>query len=141
MTDKDKFFMSFFKGFHSEPPPEVLDALIAAAPGAVETEWHKDGEIYEVIFREEGIEKIAYFSLIGDWLNTKENMALETIPAEIRKRLEEKWEIMNAIKIVTKDKTEFEFITRDQQKTRYLVFTDAHGNITQQSDFNEESIL
>jgi hypothetical protein len=141
MTDKDKFFMSFFKGFHSEPPMEVLDALIALAPGAVETEWHKDGDVFEVIFREEGIEKIAFFSPGGDWLNTKENLTLETIPAEIRKRLEEKWEIMNAIRISTEGKTEFEFITRDQQKTRYLVFTDDQGNITHQSDFNEESIL
>lgn len=141
MADKDKFFMSFFKGFHSEPPQGVLDALVSIAPGAVETEWHKDGDVFEVIFREEGIEKIAFFSPDGEWLNTKENLALETIPTEIRSQLEKKWEIMNAIRIITNNKIEFEFITRDQQKTRYLVFTDDQGNITHQSDFNEESIL
>jgi hypothetical protein len=141
MTDKDKFFMSFFKGFHCEPPQKVLDALIAIAPGAVEAEWHEDDDVFEVIFREEGLEKIAFFSQRGEWLNTKENLVLEAIPAEIRGQLEKKWEIMNAIKIISKDKTEFEFIIRDQQKNRYLVFTDDRGNVTQQSDFNEESIL
>lgn len=141
MTDKDKFFMSFFTGFHTEPPKEVLDALVAVAPGAVEIEWHKDGEIYESIFREEGLEKIAFFNLHGVWLNTKENMALETIPGDIRRRLEGKWEFMNAIRIITKDKTEYEFIIRDKHNNRFLIFTDDIGNITQQSDFNEESIL
>lgn len=133
--------MSFFKGFHSELPKKVLDVLDVIAPGAVEIEWHKDGEIYESIFREEGLEKIAFLNLHGEWLNTKVNMALETIPGEIRRRLEGKWEIMNAIRIVSKDKTEYEFITRDKQNTRFLIFTDDIGNITQESDFNEERIL
>lgn len=133
--------MSFFRGFHADPPQNVLEGFYRIAPEAVEVEWHIDENTFEAIYRENGIEKISFFLENGEWLETKTNLRLEMIPAFIKAELEKNWEIMNAIELKTPQKREFEFITRDKSKSRYLLFTDEDGRITQQYDFNEESIL
>jgi len=133
--------MSFFRGFHAGPPQNVLDGLYRIAPEAVEVEWHIDENTFEAIYRENGKEKISFFLENGEWFETKTNLSLEMIPSFIKKELEKNWEIMNAIELITPEKREFEFIARDKSKSRYLLFTDENGTITQQSDFNEESIL
>lgn len=133
--------MSFFKGHYTVPPQVIYEGLNRIAPEAVEVEWHVDENSFEAIYRENGIEKISFFLENGEWYETKINLRIEMIPVVIKESLERNWEIMNAIEIVSPHKKEYEFITRDTSKKRFLIFTDETGKIIQQSDFNEESIL
>lgn len=137
----NNLFHSILSGGNSEPPAGLALKFHQMFPEATELEWHSDGEMLEAIFRQEGIEKIAFFMESGEWIDTRTNLSIEMIPQKLRSVLEENWEIMNAISIVSQKSTEFEFIVRDKEKNRYLLFTDDQGAITHQSAFREESIL
>lgn len=125
------------------PGQNLLNSFGERFPGATNVEWstEKDG-IFEVIFRVNGIEKIAWFEKSGKWLKTEINYKLEMLDPEIRHKLEKYGQIMSSI--FTEDfenKNGYEFIIRDSFQVRHVFLTDDKGNVIQRHNFDEGELL
>jgi len=127
----------------SNPGQNLLKSFKDLFPGATNIEWSKEKDgIFEVIFRVDGIEKIAWFEKSGKWLKTEINYKLEMLDADIRKKLEKYGQIMSSI--YTKDsenKNAYEFIIRDSFQVRHVFLTDENGNVIDRRNFDESELL
>lgn len=104
-----------------EPPESCLAAFRTAYPGATGTEWHQTNGNYESVFYEDKLEHIARFDSSGKLLDHKMFLPELLLPAKIRKTMEGRGEIMNAVLINRGNRIEYEVIVRDKQLNRKLV--------------------
>lgn len=122
---------------------DLLKSFGEHFPGATNVEWstEKDG-IFEVIFRVNGIEKIAWFEKSGKWLKTEINYKLEMLDTEVRQKLEKYGQIMSSI--FTQDSEankSYEFIIRDSFQVRHIFITDEKGTVLERRNFDEGELL
>ena len=114
------------------PPRKVKDELLKQFPNAKSMEWSKNKGNYEVIFYEKDTEKIAKFSgkgvLLEYRINLKPEFLSKSLPISIIESAKVEGEIMNCITVHSNDKLYYEFIVRDRELTRYLLFLDKEGN-------------
>jgi hypothetical protein len=112
-------------------------------PGATNIEWskEKDGH-FEVIFRVNGIEQIAWFEKSGKWLKTETNFKIDMLNAAVREKLEKFGQIMSSIFIEKADSVaSYEFIIRDSFQVRHIFITDSEGNVVDRRNFDESELL
>lgn len=125
------------------PGQALLKSFNQKFSGATNIEWSKEKEkLFEVIFRVNGIEQIAWFEKSGKWLKTETNYKLEMLNVSIREKIEKFGQIMSSIFI---EKEEFgatyEFIIRDSFQVRHIFITDEDGNVTERRNFDEGELL
>ncbi len=125
------------------PGHTVLKNFKTKFPEATNIEWSKEKDhIFEVIFRINGIETIAWFEKSGQWLKTETNYKLEMLNENIRTKLEAFGQIMSSIFIETADlKSGYEFIIRDSWQVRHLFITDNEGNVLDRRNFDEGELI
>lgn len=125
------------------PGHQLLKEFDKLFAGATNIDWSRENDgIFEVIFRINGIEHIAWFEESGKWLKTEINYRLEMLDTDIRKKLEKYGQIMSSI--FTKDsgnKNGYEFIIRDNFQVRHVFITDEKGNIIERRTFDESELL
>jgi hypothetical protein len=110
-------------------PKIVVNNFNKVFPDAINVEWYLNGEIFEAVFHENDLEKIAFIDNKGTTIETKVNLALSLIPFAIAQIASNHGEIMNAIKITNNDSITYEIIVRDQKLNRYLIEFDDKGLI------------
>jgi hypothetical protein len=108
-------------------PQAVRDGMKQNFPSAKNIEWSRNKSLFEVIFYQDDLEKIARFDSEGTLLEYRINLPLERIPTEIREKASSEGEIMNCIEFHSVDAIRFEFIVRDEALIRYLLLTDMSG--------------
>jgi hypothetical protein len=131
----EEFFRTILSGDKLEPTPEVRDSFIARFPDAVSVEWYNHGNVFEAIFFDEQIEKITSFNKNGEWMETKLNLSLETLSPHLITELTREGEIMSSIMIHQPDLIMYEFVVRDKEMNRQLIFTDEEGKIIRKRKF------
>jgi len=112
-------------------------------PDATNVEWSKEKDShFEVIFRINGIEMIAWFEKSGIWLKTETNFKIDMLNPDIREKLETFGQIMSSIYIEKADTLpSYEFIIRDHFQVRHIFITDSEGNVTERRNFDEGELL
>src|SRR5665648_449295 len=95
---KDFILKYLFRFNPNTPGQPLLKSFNQLFPGATNVEWskEKDGH-FEVIFRVNGIEQIAWFEKSGFWLKTETNYTLGMLDEIIRQKLELYGQIMSSI--------------------------------------------
>jgi len=140
---KDFILKYVFRINPNTPGQTLLKSFNQIFPEATNIEWSKESNgHFEVIFRVNGIEQIAWFEKSGKWLKTETNYKIEMLDPMIREKLEKFGQIMSSIFI---EKTEtapsYEFIIRDHFQVRHIFNTDAEGNVTERRNFDEGELL
>ncbi len=140
---KDFILKYIFRINPNTPGQNLLRSFGELFPEATNVEWSKEKDgIFEVIFRVNGIEKIAWFEKSGKWLKTEINYKLEMLDSEIRQKLEKYGQIMSSIYIQDSEKKNgYEFIIRDSFQVRHVFITDEHGNVLERRTFDEAELL
>jgi len=109
-------------------PQIVKEGMKQNFPSAKNVEWSRNKSLFEVIFYQDDLEKIARFDSEGTLLEYRINLPLEKIPEEIMKKAASEGEVMNCIEFHSVDAIRFEFIVRDEALIRYLLLTDKSGD-------------
>ena len=140
---KDFILKYLFRYNPNTPGQLLLKSFNELFPGATNTEWskEKDGH-FEVIFRVNGIEQIAWFEKSGKWLKTETNFKIEMLNTTVREKLEKFGQIMSSIFIEKADSAaSYEFIIRDSFQVRHIFITDSEGNVVDRRNFDEGELL
>ena len=140
---KDFILKYLFRLNPNTPGQQLLKSFKALFPEATNIEWskEKDGH-FEVIFRVNGIEQIAWFERSGKWLKTETNFKIDMLNLDVREKLEKFGQIMSSIFIEKAGKdASYEFIIRDSFQVRHIFITDSDGNITDRRNFDEGELL
>jgi len=140
---KDFILKYLFRFNPNTPRQPLLKSFNDLFPGATNTEWskEKDGH-FEVIFRVNGIEQIAWFEKSGKWMKTETNFKIDMLNKLVREKLEKFGQIMSSIFIEKADSVgSYEFIIRDSFQVRHIFITDSEGNVVDRRNFDEGELL
>lgn len=140
---KDFILKYLFRFNPNTPGLPLLKSFTLLFPEAINIEWskEKDGH-FEVIFRVNGIEQLAWFEKSGAWLKTETNFKIDMLNTSIREKLEKFGQIMSSILIEKADsKSSYEFIIRDSFQVRHIFITDLEGNVSERRNFDEGELL
>jgi hypothetical protein len=140
---KDFILKYLFRLNPNAPGQHFLKSFKKLFPDATNIEWskEKDGH-FEVIFRVNGIEQIAWFEKPGRWLKTETNCKIDMLDHSVREKLEKFGQIMSSIFIEKADSAPgYEFIIRDSFQVRHIFITDSEGNVTERRNFDEGQLL
>jgi len=140
---KDFILKYLFRFNPNTPGQPLLKSFNLLFPKATNIEWSKEKEgHFEVIFRVNGIEQIAWFEKSGKWLKTETNFKIDMLNAGIREKLEKFGQIMSSIFIEKANIVpNYEFIIRDSFQVRHIFITDADGNVIDRRNFDESELL
>ena len=140
---KDFILKYLFRFNPNTPGQPLLKSFNQLFPGAINIEWSKEKDNhFEVIFRVNGIEQIAWFEKSGKWLKTETNFKIDMLNSGIREKLEKFGQIMSSIFIEKADIVPgYEFIIRDSFQVRHIFITDADGNVIDRRNFDEGELL
>lgn len=123
-----EFFNKIFRPHHSGAPGKVVSSLTSHFKGVSGVEWSWHNEMWEAIFFDEEITKIARFDTEGKLLEYRVNILPDSIPSPIAEAATGDWEIMNCIAVYSSDKLDYELIVRDADLIRYQLWVDFLGN-------------
>lgn len=140
---KDFILKYLFRLNPNTPGQPLLKSFSQRFPEATNIEWskEKDGH-FEVIFRVNGIEQIAWFEKSGKWMKTETNYKIDMLDPTIREKLEKFGQIMSSIYIEKADNmNSYEFIIRDSFQVRHIFITEADGTVTDRRNFDEGELL
>ena len=140
---KDFILKYLFRLNPNTPGQPLLKSFNLRFPEATNIEWskEKDGH-FEVIFRVNGIEQIAWFEKSGTWIKTETNFKIDMLDPSIREKLEKFGQIMSSIYIEkAENMNSYEFIIRDSFQVRHIFITDADGTVTDRRNFDEGELL
>jgi hypothetical protein len=140
---KDFILKYIFRINPHTPGQDLIKSFEELFPGATNVEWSKEKDgIFEVIFRVNGIEKIAWFERSGKWLKTEINYKLEMLDPAIRKKLEKFGQIMSSIFTQNaENQNGYEFIIRDNFQVRHVFITDENGTVLERKTFDESTLI
>jgi hypothetical protein len=140
---KDFILKYLFRFNANTPGPQLLKSFNQLFPEATNIEWSKEKDVhFEVIFRVNGIEQIAWFEKSGKWLKTETNYKIDMLDSPIREKLETFGQIMSSIFIEKAESPSiYEFIIRDSFQVRHIFITDSEGNVTERRNFDEGELL
>ena len=140
---KDFILKYVFRINPNTPGQTLLKSFNQLFPEATNIEWSKESDShFEVIFRVNGIEQIAWFEKSGKWLKTETNYKIYMLDHQIREKLETFGQIMSSIFIEKSDTApSYEFIIRDHFQVRHIFNTDVEGNVTERRNFDEGELL
>ncbi len=140
---KDFILKYVFRINPNTPGQTLLKSFNQLFPEATNIEWSKESDShFEVIFRVNGIEQIAWFEKSGKWLKTETNYKIDMLDHQIREKLETFGQIMSSIFIEKSDTApSYEFIIRDHFQVRHIFNTDVEGNVTERRNFDEGELL
>ena len=140
---KDLILKYIFRINPNMPNQALLKSFGLMFPDATNVEWSKEREgSFEVIFRVNGIEQIAWFEQSGKWIKTETNFKIDMLNPLIREKLEKFGQIMSSIYIEKENcLCSYEFIIRDHFQVRHVFITDNEGNVCERRNFDEGELL
>jgi len=123
-----EFFKKRFRPHHSGAPDRIISSLESHFKGVSGVEWSRHNEMWEAIFFDEEITKIARFDDGGKLVEYRVNISPDSIPSPICEAATGEWEIMNCIAVYTSDRLDYELIVRNADLIRYQMWVDSLGN-------------
>ncbi|HPR32459.1 MAG TPA: hypothetical protein PLK12_10195 [Prolixibacteraceae bacterium] len=123
------FFSRIFGKPDFSPPSFVQEALFKKFPGIINVEWAKNGTHYEAIFYKDQLEYIALIDTEGVLAEYKMFLPEGLLPEQIKEKLTQKGEIMNAVMINKGNTICYEVILRDEKLIRYVYLLNETGTI------------
>lgn len=126
------FLENVLKGNTIDPPENCLRAFEENFSGAVNMEWHKRNESFEVIFYLSKIEHIALFDKKGTLVEYLQNLPEGYLPKPLKILAGAKGEIMNTVMRNKGNKLEYEIIYRDSGLKRHLLILSEFGDIIEE---------
>jgi hypothetical protein len=112
-----------------QPPLPVLKSFADSFQDTINIEWSKTGRVYEALFYEQEIEKIARFDKKGKLLEIRTNIAPSNLSEPARSAAFNNGEIMNVIKINRENKVFYEIIVRENPVKRILLLLNDQAEI------------
>lgn len=122
------FLSKIFKRSIPQSPKAVKQGLKKHFPMAKSIEWSNHGELYEAIFYDLNIEKIARFDQNGKLVECRINTPVYEIPSFVKTNIEPDYEIMNCIAVYATETMNYELIVRNTELTRYQLLIDSLGH-------------
>jgi hypothetical protein len=132
MELKNFFQKIFLNSQEFQIPDMVKQTFEEDFKHSLNPEWHKAGDIFEVVFYLEQSEHIASYDKNGILVCLKANLPLQTLPDHIKQNVLNKGELMNAIQVDEQQNRSYELIIRDAHKTRYFLLLNKNGEILKQ---------
>ena len=125
------FLKKIINGSGVTPPDGCLISFKANFADAINVEWLRRDDYYEVTFYRNNLEYIALFNTDGSLLEYRQNLPLDLMPESIKNIALSKGEIMNSVLKNKGNKLEYELILRDQLLNRTLVVLSEIGDIVE----------
>jgi hypothetical protein len=110
-------------------PSDVLKGFTDAFHKSINLEWSKTGKIYEALFYEDELEKIARFDKKGNLIEIRTNISPSSLPEPAKTAAASIGEIMNVIFINKADKIFYEVIVRENPVVRILLLISVNAEI------------
>lgn len=110
-------------------PKTVIKGYNEHFPATKNVEWSKLGKIYEVLFYDKEVEKIARFDKQGSLIELRTNLSPDSLPETIKSMAESKGEIMNTIQINRTDSLFYEIIVRENPIKRIMLLLNGNSEI------------
>jgi hypothetical protein len=123
------FLKKLLDGQTDFPSKLCLDAFAINFKDAINVEWHKKDDYFEVIFYHDEHEHIAHFNKIGNLVDYLVNLSVEHLPFIIRSKVEEMGEIMNVVMRNKGNSVEYEVIYRNTALSRHSITLTNLGKI------------
>lgn len=123
------FFSKIFKDSITGPSRKIRESLSKRFPEARSVEWNNQSGVFEAIFYDHDLEKIARFDLEGTLLEIRINISPEDIPSTVKANIDSGMEIMNCIVADNNASIFYELIVRNQSLIRFLIIVDESGAI------------
>lgn len=127
-----EFLKKVILGNGISPPEICLQSFIQNFENALNVEWHKKHNYFEVLFYRNNLEHIAHFSLNGFLTEYIQKVPFEFLPEAIKDIALEKGEIMNVVMKNKGNTIEYELILRDKAKNRTLLVVSDMGELVEQ---------
>jgi hypothetical protein len=123
------FFSKIFGDGKTGPSRKIREGLSKRFPDARSVEWNNQNGVFEAIFYDQDLEKIARFDHEGKLLEIRINLSPEDIPATVKASIDRELEIMNCIVADNNTSIFYELIVRNQSLVRFLIIVDESGAI------------
>jgi hypothetical protein len=123
------FFSKIFKDSITGPSRKIREGLSKRFPDARSVEWNNQNDVFEAIFYDQELEKIARFDPEGKLIECRINLSPEDIPATVKASIDRDLEIMNCIVADNNASIFYELIVRNQSLARFLIIVDESGEI------------
>jgi hypothetical protein len=102
-------------------PKAVIKGFHDHFSDTMNVEWSKIGKIYEVLFYEKDVEKIARYDKQGALVELRTNLNPDSLPEFIKSVAQSKGEIMNSIQINKMGSLLYEVIVRENPLKRIML--------------------
>lgn len=112
-----------------KPPAAVIKGFSDSFHDSINIEWSNSGKVYEALFYEQELEKIARFDKKGKLIEIRTNISASALPKEISSLASSHGELMNAISILRDNQTFHEVIVRQDAVKRYMLLINQNGEI------------
>jgi len=119
---------NLFRLNSKRPPVSVHTQFKTFYPAAINEDWSREEDLWEVVFHDGEVEKIARFSNSGNLEELRVNRSVRDLPVEIYNHVNQLGEIMNVIFIQKGDQVNWEIIYRDSELNRFLILVGNEGN-------------
>jgi hypothetical protein len=110
-------------------PASVLKGFTETFHKSINIEWSKSGKVYEALFYEQELEKIARFDKKGKLIEIRTNISPASLPEPAKTVAASIGEIMNVIFINKADKIFYEVIVRQNPIVRILLLISVNADI------------
>lgn len=122
-------FRLFIPKIRYKPPHHVSRSLESHFGKILNVEWNNVNDHYEALFYFNAMECIALFDETGLLLESKFNLPLHMVKAEIASQALAVGELMNLIEIRKDGKVYYEIIARDKMLDRFFLLLEEDGKL------------
>jgi len=122
------FLRNLFNRGEARTPKTLKNSLLKHFPKAKNVEWSRYNELYEAMFYDEEVEKIARFDQNGKLVECRINTSFTEIPSFVKSNIEPDYEIMSCIVVYASDNMNYELIVRNSELIRYSLLMDSLGH-------------
>jgi len=116
-----RLIKNLFQRITFKIPDAVLKGFTDTFHNSINIEWTKTGKVYEALFYENELEKIARFDKKGKLIEIRTNIAPNSITGKVKSAAVSIGEVMNVIEIKRSDEILYEIIVRENPVKRILL--------------------
>ncbi len=120
---------NFFQKKPLKVPQSVVTGFSRVFDHSVNVEWSKAGKVFEALFYDNEIEKIARFDKLGNLIEIRTNISPTSLPEPAKTIAASRGEIMNAILINRGNNIFYEVIVRKNPVIRILLLLNDKAQI------------
>ncbi|MEE4257939.1 MAG: hypothetical protein V2I47_12940 [Bacteroidales bacterium] len=128
----NEFLKRVLMGNGDKPSEICLRSFNHYFEDAINVEWFRKEDHFEVLFYKDNLEHIAIFSQVGVLIEYRHSLPPSYLPDPVSKSAGSKGEIMNVVLKNMGNIIEYEIIIRSSALARYLINVTELGKITEE---------